>query len=152
MNVVHISHRADVVVAQQVTRRAARTLGFDRAAAAELMIVASELASNVLKHGRRGHLRLEPVHDPVRGAGIRLLAEDDGPHFKSFETALRDGFDDDGEVEPSAMYSRAGTASGLGAVKRMTDELTWEPREPGKVVIATRYLSPPGRRKLIHHP
>lgn len=146
MNVVHITHRADVVAAQQMARRVARSVGFGRAAVAELMIVASELASNVLKHGRRGLLRAEVVDDPERGAGLRLLAEDEGPPFRSFETALRDGFDDRGQIDPSALFNRPGTASGLGAVHRMTDELSWEPRASGKVVMATRYVASPPKR------
>ncbi len=148
MNVVHITHRADVLVAQQMANRVARALGFGRRACAELMIVASELAWNILKHGRRGLLRAEAVHDPERGVGLRLLAEDEGPHFKSFETALRDGFDDDGPIDTSTLYKRSGTASGLGAVHRLTDEVSWEPRDQGKVVIATRYVTPPGKRPL----
>jgi anti-sigma regulatory factor (Ser/Thr protein kinase) len=148
MNVVHITHRADVLVAQQMARRVARSLGFGRSAAAELMIVASELASNILKHGGRGLLRAEPYENEGRGPGIRLLAEDEGPHFKSFETALLDGFDDKGPIDITALLNRPGTASGLGAVLRMSDELTWEPRQSGKVVIATRYLSSPSKRLL----
>lgn len=146
MNVVHITHRADVLIAQQMARRIARAAGFGRSACAELMIVASELASNILKHGRRGLLRAELVSDPERGGGLRLLAEDEGPPFRSFETALLDGFDDQGPVDALALHNRPGTASGLGAVHRMTDELYWEPREAGKVVIATRYVTPLSKR------
>ena len=152
MNVVHITHRADVLIAQSMARRIARSLGFGTAACAELAIVASELSSNILKHGGRGLLRVEPHHDPDHGAGVRLLAEDEGPHFRSFETALRDGFDDKGPVDASTLFHRRGTASGLGAVHRMTDELTWEPRESGKVVIATRYVAPPGKRAFTRRP
>ena len=149
MNVVHITHRADVLVAQRMTRQIARSVGFGRAACAELMIVASELASNVLKHGVRGLLRAEPIADPERGAGIRLYAEDEGPPFESFETALLDGFDDRGPIDVAALYGRPGIASGLGAVRRMTDELRWEPHEAGKAVIATRYVKPRARRAII---
>ena len=46
---VHVDHPADVITSQQLARRAARAAGFSRRACAELMIVASELASNVLK-------------------------------------------------------------------------------------------------------
>jgi anti-sigma regulatory factor (Ser/Thr protein kinase) len=152
MNVVHITHRSDVLAAQQMARRVAHRVGFRGPACAELVIVASELASNVLKHGRRGLLRAEPVHHPELGAGLRLLAEDEGPPFKDFATALRDGFDDQGPVDLSKLYRRPGTASGLGAVHRMTDELTWEPREAGKVVMATRYLVPPGKRRFTGRP
>lgn len=141
---VRIEHQADIIAAQQVARRAARSVGFSRRVCAELMIVASELSSNILKYGKRGVLRVEPVDDPQRGAGLRVTAEDRGPPFKSFETALLDGFDDQGPLDPLVLASRKGTASGLGAVRRLTHEVGWEPREIGKVVTATRYLKAPG--------
>ncbi len=138
-----MEHPADVLIAQLVVRQGARAMGFPRAACAELMIVASELASNIVKYGRRGVLRVEPITHPVHGSGIRLVAEDEGPPFKSFETAQRDGFNDDGPLDPSELIARRGTASGLGAVRRMTHELTWTPLPHGKAVIATRYVTPP---------
>ena len=88
-------------------------------------------------------LRVEAVHHPQRGGGLRIVAEDHGPPFRSFETALLDGFDDSGRLEPAVLVSRRGTASGLGAVRRLTHELGWEPRAHGKAVIATRYLKAP---------
>ncbi|MBK8256559.1 MAG: ATP-binding protein [Polyangiaceae bacterium] len=149
MNLVHITDRSDVLVAQQVAKRIAHSVGFDRSACAELMIVASELASNILKYGQRGVLRAEPVDDAERGVGIRIVAEDEGPPFKSFETALRDGFDDEGPVQATAFVTRRGTASGLGAVSRLSDELRMLPLEKGKAVVATRYVTPAGRRRSI---
>jgi serine/threonine-protein kinase RsbT len=149
MRQVRIEHQADVIAAQQAARQEAAEVGFSRSACAELMIVASELASNMLKHAGRGRLCVERIYGPERGAGIRLVAEDQGPHFKSFETALRDGHDDEGPVDLSMLVVRRGTASGLGAVQRMTDELTWEPRGVGKVVIAIRYVVNRSRRALF---
>jgi anti-sigma regulatory factor (Ser/Thr protein kinase) len=143
---VQIEHAADVLIAQQIAKRGAQAMGFPRAACAELMIVASELSSNILKYGKRGLLRIEGVHDPARGGGVRLTAEDEGPPFKNFDAALQDGWSDDGPVDPAALYQRKGTASGLGAVRRMTDDVCWEPIPGGKAVIATRYLSR-GRRR-----
>lgn len=149
MQEVRIEHQADVIAAQQAARQEALGLGFSRSACAELMIVASELSSNMLKYAGRGRLCVERIHRGERGAAIRLVAEDDGPHFRSFETALRDGFDDKGPVDVTMLVTRRGTASGLGAVRRMTDELTWEPRGAGKVVIAIRYLVNRSRKSLF---
>lgn len=145
MQEVSVEHPADVLIAQQVVRQDARALGFPRAACAELMIVASELSSNILKYGKRGVLRIERVDDPLRGVALRLVAEDEGPPFKSFETAQIDGFDDEGPLDPLELLTRKGTGSGLGAVRRMTHELVCEPLPSGKAVIATRYLAAPRR-------
>lgn len=149
MHDVRIEHHADIIAAQQAARRLANELGFPRAACAELMIVASELASNMLKYAGRGLLRVQRVDDDQRGPGLLLTAEDSGPHFKSFETALLDGFNDEGPIELSTFVARRGTASGLGAVQRMTDVLRWEPREAGKAVIAVRYLAGRSVRSII---
>lgn len=145
---MRIEHPVDVFAAQQLARRSAQAMGFSATACAELMIVASELSSNILKYGQRGSVRVDPVDDPERGLGVRLVASDEGRPFKSFETAQRDGFNDDGPLDAAALIARKGTASGLGAVRRLTHELTWEPLPVGKAVIATRYLLPeivPGR-------
>lgn len=146
MQEVQVESLTDVLVAQQLARRSALAAGFARGASAELMIVASELASNIVKYGKRGVLRIERFTHPVRGVGLRLVAEDEGPPFKDFERAQLDGFNDDGPIDAAVLIGRKGTASGLGAVQRMTHELRWEPMEGGKAVIATRYLQTRGRR------
>ncbi len=146
MQEVSVEHPADVLIAQRVVRQSALEVGFSHTACAELMIVASELASNIVKYGRRGVLRVEGVTHPEHGPGLRLVAEDEGPPFKSFETALLDGFNDEGPIDLAKLVARRGTASGLGAVHRMTHELTCEPHPRGKSVIATRYLRPPRAR------
>ncbi|MFO0588004.1 MAG: ATP-binding protein [Polyangiaceae bacterium] len=143
MQEVSVQHRADVLLAQQLVRRWAESIGFSRTACAELMIVASELATNIVKYGKRGVLRAERVEDPELGVGLRITAEDEGPPFKSFETAQRDGFNDERPLELSELLARRGTASGLGAVRRLMHELSHTPLPVGKSVSATRYLHVP---------
>ena len=145
MQEVAIQDPADVLLAQHLVRRAALALGFSRTACAEMMIVASELATNIVKYGKRGVLRVDRVDDPDLGVGLRVTAEDEGPPFKSFETAQLDGFNDEGPLDVSALVARRGTASGLGAVRRMTHELSHTPLPVGKAVAATRYLHVPRR-------
>ncbi len=135
-----IEHAADIITAQQVARRAAGAFGFSQRCCAEIVVIASELASNILKHAGKGVVRVETITDPDQGDGIRVMAEDDGPPFRDFETALLDGFDQDGPLDVNALASRRGTGSGLGAVRRFSHELSWEQRDSGKVVIATRYI------------
>ena len=53
-----IQGRSDVVVAGSQGRRLAVRHGFDVRRATELAIVVSELASNIVKHGVRGEIRL----------------------------------------------------------------------------------------------
>jgi anti-sigma regulatory factor (Ser/Thr protein kinase) len=118
-------------------------IGFDRRACVEIAIATSELAVNIAKYGVRGHVTLERVDDPQKGPGIAILASDAGPPFHDFAMALKDGFDDEGPLEPGKMLGRHGLGAGLGAVARFTHELGWEPTAEGKIVRAVRYMNRP---------
>jgi anti-sigma regulatory factor (Ser/Thr protein kinase) len=82
-------------------------LGFDDTAAGKVAIVATELATNVLRHGGGGELLVRSLgRDGHRG--VELLALDRGPGIRNLGEALRDG------------HSTAGTAGdGLGSVRRL---------------------------------
>ncbi len=91
-------------------RRAAVTLaqahGFDEEAAGRVAIVATELATNMLKHGDGGVL-LVGGYDDATGAGVECVALDKGGGMADVGASMRDG------------HSTAGSAgTGLGAVAR----------------------------------
>jgi anti-sigma regulatory factor (Ser/Thr protein kinase) len=138
-----VEHHADVITVQRAARDFARALGFAVRESIEISIVASELASNIVKYGVRGSVRLDAVNDPEKGAGVRLIAFDRGPAFHDFDMALRDGCDDKGRIEPASFIGRGGIGAGLGAVARLSDELGWEPDRAGKRVWAIRYAKRP---------
>jgi anti-sigma regulatory factor (Ser/Thr protein kinase) len=140
-----VTDDSDVAVASVAARELAVELGFPTVRCHELAVVASELASNIVKYGVRGTLRVEEVFDALRGPGLRITALDRGPPFRDFAMACRDGFDDTGPLPPVGRVHRRGIGAGLGAVKRLSDEMGWEPTSGGKRVWAARYLLPPGR-------
>src|SRR5687768_15258429 len=79
-------------------------LGFDSGDAGRVELVATELATNIVKHGRGGQIL---VGDDE--AGLTLLALDSGPGIANLSEALTDGF------------SSAGTpGTGLGAIMRQS--------------------------------
>jgi len=119
-------------------------IGFDRRASTELAIAVSELASNIRKYGVHGEITVEPIDDPKRGEGLRIVASDEGPPFRDFETALQDGCDDRGPLDPVTFLVRHGIGAGLGAVKRFTDSITLEPTPEGKRIVVVRYVKRPG--------
>src|SRR5262245_51504536 len=82
-----LRERLDVFHVQRATKKFAAELGFDRYASQELAIVASELASNVLKYGKSGSLELLEISDS-RGKGVALVARDSGPPFRNLEKAM----------------------------------------------------------------
>jgi anti-sigma regulatory factor (Ser/Thr protein kinase) len=138
-----VEHEADVISVRCAAREFARALGFAEHDSAELAIVASELASNIVKYGVRGSVRLDAVDDPQNGCGVRLVAFDRGPAFHDFDMALRDGCDDKGPLDPASLLGRGGIGAGLGAVARLSDELGWELDPAGKRVWAIRYAKRP---------
>jgi anti-sigma regulatory factor (Ser/Thr protein kinase) len=136
----------DVFGAREAARRHAQAIGFSSRAVAEIVLVVSELASNILKYGVRGSILLDAVADPGLGAGLRIVASDHGPPFRDLALAMRDGHADHGRIEADKMHHRGGFGGGLGAVSRLTDSFHCEP-EPhgkhGKRITVVRYVHRP---------
>ncbi|GLS22994.1 transcriptional regulator [Labrys miyagiensis] len=94
------------------TRRIAATLAKERGFSSEelgrVSIVASELATNLIKHGGGGELLLGEFDD-ASGTGIECISVDKGRGIRDIEASLKDGF------------STAGSAGqGLGAIRRQS--------------------------------
>ena len=139
MTEIRIDNRFDTLEAQRRTKEFAFRLGFSRRACAELAIVVSELSSNILKYGRPGRILLVEVHD-AGGHGIGVRAYDVGPPFRDLGSAVKDGCDDVGPIDPASMARRGGLGTGLGAVIRFTDHFRVEPMPRGKCIEVMRYL------------
>jgi anti-sigma regulatory factor (Ser/Thr protein kinase) len=117
----------------------AASLGFELRDAEELAIVVSEMASNIVRHGIRGSIALDVVEDACAGLGLRIVARDVGPPFRDLATALRDGCDDRGPIDPETIVRRGGLGGGLGAIVRFTDSFRVEPEAVGKRICAVRF-------------
>jgi anti-sigma regulatory factor (Ser/Thr protein kinase) len=97
------------------TRRRASDLaerqGFGEVDAGRVALVASELASNLIKHGGGGEILLGTFSDAGE-TGIELIALDKGPGMSDVAACLSDG------------YSTAGTAGkGFGAIVRLSHQI-----------------------------
>ncbi|MER8057927.1 MULTISPECIES: SpoIIE family protein phosphatase [unclassified Streptomyces] len=105
-------------------------LGPDRTAAGEL--VATELATNLLRHAGGGTLLVNLVTPPSgTGTSVRLFALDDGPGIADVTAALRDGCTTAG---PSL-------GAGLGSCLRNADAFhLYGP--PGRGTVATARIDP----------
>ncbi len=104
----------DVVVARGEVRRLASSLGFSLMDQTRLATVTSELARNVVKYARRGRLIAQPT-EALRGVGLRLIFEDNGPGIPNIEAAMRDGFS-----------TGRGLGKGLPGSKRLVHEFQIE--------------------------
>ncbi|MCK6590160.1 MAG: ATP-binding protein [Polyangiaceae bacterium] len=148
MRSCEIADEIDIFSARRAARELAEELGFDKIEREELAIVASELASNIVKYGIRGRIEMDEVRDRVLGRGMELRAKDSGPPFHDVAMAIQDGYDDRGPLDPATLFKRRGIGGGLGAVIRFTDSFRCEtePDGSGKTVIVIRYRKRPKRR------
>lgn len=128
-----------VYAVRTLVRAFAPALGFDKEVTEELVVVVSELASNILKYGRRGTIEIAAI-DPSEGIGISIVAEDESPPF-DLQASLRDGYDAGGKLDPARVFGRGGIGAGLGAVARFSDRLELVPTPTGKRIVARRAVS-----------
>lgn len=106
-----ITHTSHVAEARRRATEAAESLGFDATRIGRVALVATELATNVIRHGGGGEMLVHRYHDPS-GSGIELIALDKGRGIANLTRCLQDG------------YSTAGSAGhGLGAIRRQSHTL-----------------------------
>jgi anti-sigma regulatory factor (Ser/Thr protein kinase) len=103
----------------------AENAGFSAVDAGRVAIVATELATNLIKHAPGGEM-LIGLYDEKGDTGFEILALDQGDGISNLEACLVDG------------YSSAGTAgNGLGAVFRQSHTVDiFSPRGLGTAVLA----------------
>lgn len=107
---LEVTHEGHVGQVRRHAQEAARKLGAADAGAGAAGIIATELATNILKHGGGGEMLLREIRDGGEGA-LEYHALDRGAGMANVNACLRDG------------YSTAGSAgTGLGAVRRMAGQ------------------------------
>ncbi len=123
----------------ETRRRAAemaKSQGFDDSDLGRVALVATELATNVLKHGNGGEILVGAYGEGLDG-GIELIALDKGAGISNVSASMADG------------YSTAGTAGkGLGAVMRQShfvDIASW-PGSGTAVLARLKRGQPSGER------
>jgi anti-sigma regulatory factor (Ser/Thr protein kinase) len=105
---------------RRTAQQFAEQLGFDEADAGRVALVATELASNILKHADHGELHLRATGN----GGVELLAVDRGHGF-DISSGLVDGF------------STGGTQGiGLGAISRLAQVFDAHADQRGTVILA----------------
>lgn len=100
---VEVTEPSQVAEARQRAGHAAAESGFAEVRSGQVALAASELATNLVKHGNGGQILVNALDHRVQ-----LLALDRGPGMTDLEACLADG------------YSTSGTLGhGLGAVRRL---------------------------------
>jgi anti-sigma regulatory factor (Ser/Thr protein kinase) len=122
-HVLLIEDTSQIGHARRTAQQLAEKLGFDETDAGRVALVATELASNILKHADHGALHLQATGN----GGIELIAVDRGQGF-DLDNCLVDG------------YSTGGTQGiGLGAISRLAQvfDVFADPR--GTAILARLY-------------
>ncbi|MCC6525853.1 MAG: SpoIIE family protein phosphatase [Polyangiaceae bacterium] len=128
---IELHDLASVSLVRQAVRTAAQEAGLDTVAAECVVTAASELAHNVLAHGRAGHVGVGGV---AHGAapGVEVVAADVGPGIRDVAAALAG-------TSPSRTLG-----VGLSSVRRLVDELDVDVRRgEGSCLRARKYARPP---------
>ncbi|MCJ2036152.1 SpoIIE family protein phosphatase [Methylobacterium sp. J-068] len=129
MDRVTVTEASQVAEARRRAVAAAQAIDFDETASGRVALVATELASNIVKYGVPGEILVGAYRDGT-GSGVEILALDKGPGLSDVAAALRDG------------HSTGGSAGeGLGAVLRLSQAFDIASR-PGSGTAVLARLAP----------
>lgn len=124
-----IRGQADVEHVRRVARASALAAGATPEQAAEWMLVASELATNLLRHAASGgSISCSAVEEPRRALVIQC--HDAGPGIASVSAAMTEGF-----------TTAGGLGGGLSTIKRFSDDLKIESSTNGTEITVQKWLS-----------
>lgn len=127
--VISVTETSQVGEARRTATALAARLGFSEPGCGNVALVATEAATNLVKHAREGQLLLRPLEDGA-GLGIEILALDRGPGMADVDRCLHDGF------------STAGTpGGGLGAISRLSSVFEIYSRPEGGTAMLARLWS-----------
>ena len=111
MNVTNrqrVEEMSQVGEARRVAVSMGHALGFDDAGVGNIAIVATELATNLVKHAGGGEIIVRTIQMP-NASGIEMLSLDKGPGIKHVGQSLRDGYS-----------TSESLGTGLGAIRRLS--------------------------------
>lgn len=131
--VLPIEESSQVGDARRLAQRLAEDCGFSLADAGRVALVATELATNLLRHAEQGALHLRQVPGQAQ-PGVEIIAIDRGPGF-DLQACLADGY---------TTGSTPGT--GLGALVRQADVFDAYVDSRGAALLARFYPAGSGAR------
>ena len=116
---IPVTESSQPAAARRAATLLAQDIGFDESDTGNLALIVTELATNLVKHAKRGELLIRRLG--VEGTeGIEVLSLDKGPGISNIGLSMGDG------------YSTSGSpGTGLGAVRRMAGEFDLY-SQPGK--------------------
>lgn len=116
-----ITESSGVAPVRRALAGLSRQLGFSEEDTGRASLVATELATNLVRHTTGGEIVMRANDD-----ALEIIAWDRGPGMRDTTQSLVDGFSTAG-----------GSGTGLGAVHRMADTVEMNSTVPGGTVIVT---------------
>lgn len=132
--IIEVADPSQIAGARRAASDAAQACGFDEANTGRVALVATELATNLVKHTQGGEIVIDRYADSS-GSGIELLSLDKGAGIADIARAFEDG-----------MSTAGSSGTGLGAIRRQSDQLNVFSRPNLGTAIAAR-ISGSGRGK-----
>ena len=127
---VSIQDRSEIAEARRIILEMVDYLGFEKNESSKIAIVATELATNLFKHAKKGEILVEIIEYKGTPVGIDLVALDQGPGILNLPEAMRDGY---------STYGSSGT--GLGAINRLSLEFdVYSQPNQGSAILARFWL------------
>lgn len=133
---IEVSEESQAGEARRRATAFAEELQMSEAQRAEVALVTTEMATNLVKHAGRGHILFQPLQKNSR-TGMRVMSVDRGPGIAEIGKALSDG--------PLASGS---LGSGMGTIKRIPDFFDLYSVPGSGTVIQTEFWSPSGAEPL----
>jgi anti-sigma regulatory factor (Ser/Thr protein kinase) len=122
---VEVGDTSAVGAARRLTADICRQLGFDESTSGTASLIATEAATNIIKHAGNGEMLIRPL--PAAGGGIEILAIDSGPGMPDVAGSMQDGTTTAGSygiglgtMRRSADHFDIYTQAGKGTVISMT--------------------------------
>ena len=107
---IEVTDASQVGEVRRAAARLAEPLRMGASRRSDVAIVATELATNLVRYAQRGRVLLQTITSPA-GVSLEVVAIDSGPGIAEVHRSMQDGF------------STGGTpGNGLGAVRRLSDE------------------------------
>ncbi|PJE99354.1 hypothetical protein CUT44_05240 [Streptomyces carminius] len=121
---IRIDHESAIHLAATAARDCALRCELPGAMPDQAAVLASELASNLVKHAVDGTVYVQRL---PYGEGMEILAVDSGPGIRDLDRSLADGYTTTGSL-----------GAGLGAVRRIATEFTIRTRRGTGTLVCAR--------------
>lgn len=108
---IEVSKKFQIGIARREVCQFAKKIGFTEKNIAEIAIVVTELAENLVTHKAINGKIIYSSFKNEKGHGIQLISKDDGPGISNIEAVMEDGYSTKGSL-----------GFGLGAIKRLMSD------------------------------